>query len=185
MELECKRNVNRLSRLVIEEIVTHRQLLAAERGDLQVLRKEVDVAALLADVVVLYRHHRVAQARTLRLGDVPKTLLITDEQLLRRVLANLVKNALEATEKLGTVTVWAEEREQDMVFRVHNPGAMPPEVQERIFQRTFSTKAKLGRGLGVYGVKLFTESYLDGQVSFTSTERDGTTFSVVLPKSTA
>ena len=181
-ELECKRNVHRLSRLVIEEIVTHRQLLAAERGDLQVLRKKVDIPALLSDVVALYRHHRVAQARTLRLGPVPNIILSTDEQLLRRVLANLVKNALEATEKLGTVTVWAEERERDIAFMVHNPGAMPDEVQQQIFQRSFSTKAKQGRGVGSYGIKLFTENYLDGHISFTSAEPDGTIFTVLLPK---
>jgi len=180
-EMECKRNVYRLSRLVIEEIVTHQQLLAAERGDLQVLCKKIDIPVLLFDVVALYRHHRVAQARTLRLGDVPNIILRTDEQLLRRVLANLVKNALEATEKLGTVTVWAEERERDVAFMVHNPGVMPKEVQQQIFQRSFSTKAKQGRGVGSYSIKLFTENYLGGHVSFTSTEREGTTFTVLLP----
>ncbi len=181
-ELECKRNIHRLSRLVVEEIVSQRQLLSAERGDLLVQRNEVDLPVLLADVVALYRHHRVAQARTLRLGDVPDITLRTDEQLLRRVLANLVKNALEATAKLGTVTVWAEEREQEMAFMVHNPGTMPAEVQEQIFQRSFSTKAKTGRGVGTYGIKLFTDTYLGGHVSFTSTEQDGTIFTVVLPK---
>ena len=69
-----------------------------------------------------------------------------------------------------------------MAFLVHNPGAMPEEVQEQIFQRSFSTKAKNGRGVGTYSIKLFTEKYLGGRVSFTSTEHEGTTFTVVLPK---
>lgn len=181
-EIECKHDIYRLSRLAIEEIITHRQLLDAERGDLLVQKQEVAVPALLRDVVALYRHHRVAQARTLRLGDMPEASLVTDEQLLRRVLANLVKNALEATPKLGVATVSAEDRGQEMAFLVHNPGAMPDEVQEQIFQRSFSTKAKNGRGVGTYSIKLFTEKYLGGRVSFTSTESEGTTFTVLLPK---
>lgn len=181
-ELECKRNVHRLTRLAIEEIVTQRQLLAAERGDLQVLRKMVDIPALLSDVVALYRHHRVAQSRTLCLGEVPSTFLYTDEQLLRRVMANLVKNALEGTEKSGTVTVQAAVRERGMAFIVHNPGVMPADVQQQIFQRSFSTKSKLGRGVGTYGIKLFTEQYLGGHVNFTSSEHEGTIFTVVLPE---
>ena len=92
-ERECKRNIHRLSRLVIEDIVTHRQLLAAERGALRASMSEVEIPTLLFDVVALYRHHRVAQARTLRLGNVTEGTIVTDEQLLRRVLANLVKNA--------------------------------------------------------------------------------------------
>ena len=51
----------------------------------------------------------------------------------------------------------------------------------RIFQRSVSTKAERGRGLGTYGMKLLGERYLGGEVSFVSTEEAGTTFSVRLP----
>ncbi|MBK7132833.1 MAG: hypothetical protein IPH69_08460 [Bacteroidales bacterium] len=55
------------------------------------------------------------------------------------------------------------------------------EVQMRIFQRSFSTKGK-GRGLGTYSIRLMTENYLHGKVSFVSNEADGTVFSVILNK---
>ena len=67
-------------------------------------------------------------------------------------------------------------------FFVHNDEAIPREVQARIFQRSFSTKAQRGRGLGTYSMKLFGERYLGGEVSFTSTPEAGTEFAIVLPR---
>ena len=57
---------------------------------------------------------------------------------------------------------------------------MPREVQLQIFKRSFTTKG-LGRGLGTYSVKLLTKKYLKGQVGFTTSPADGTTFHVTLP----
>ena len=51
----------------------------------------------------------------------------------------------------------------------------------QFFQRSFSTKSS-GRGLGTYIMKLLSERYLDGKVSFASTEDDGTTFYASFPK---
>jgi sensor histidine kinase regulating citrate/malate metabolism len=59
---------------------------------------------------------------------------------------------------------------------------MPREVQLQVFQRSFSTKARSGRGIGTYSIKLFVERYLKGTVGFTSDEPGGTTFTVTLPK---
>jgi sensor histidine kinase regulating citrate/malate metabolism len=66
-------------------------------------------------------------------------------------------------------------------FRVKNVGVMPHDVQMQIFQRSFSTKGR-GRGIGTYSIRLLTENYLKGKVSFTSNEVEGTVFSVELSK---
>jgi len=49
-----------------------------------------------------------------------------------------------------------------------------------LFQRSFSTKGE-GRGLGTYSIKLYTERYLKGTVSFSSAEGEGTVFRVRYP----
>ena len=59
---------------------------------------------------------------------------------------------------------------------------MAESVQARMFQRSFTTKAGTGRGVGAYSVKLLTENYLKGTVEFRSTPTDGTTFTVRLPR---
>jgi signal transduction histidine kinase len=106
--------------------------------------------------------------------------LSTDPTLLRRVMGNLLKNALEATEPGQTVTVGCSPALAGVELRVHNPGVMPPEVQLQVFHRSFSTKGP-GRGLGSYSVRLLGERYLQGRVSFTSTPGSGTTFRLWLP----
>ncbi|MCC7317948.1 MAG: hypothetical protein IT219_05405, partial [Bacteroidales bacterium] len=64
---------------------------------------------------------------------------------------------------------------------VKNETLIPREVQLQIFQRSFSTKDQ-ARGIGTYSIKMFTEQYLKGKVSFVSTEDTKTVFSVFLPK---
>jgi sensor histidine kinase regulating citrate/malate metabolism len=51
----------------------------------------------------------------------------------------------------------------------------------QLFQRSFSTKGT-GRGLGTYSIRLLTENYLEGKVSFVSNEAEGTVFSIELNK---
>ncbi len=176
-----KQELARLSGQIAEEISAQRQLLAAERGDLQVKRSPVSLPEFMAELISIVRHHSVARDRNLQLGPAPAVSLNTDNSLLRRVLWNLIANALEATPDGGTVTVSVENRGTEVVFSVANPGAIPEDVQRQIFQRSFSTKAGEGRGIGTHSVRLLTERYLGGRVGFTSTDADGTVFTVTLP----
>jgi sensor histidine kinase regulating citrate/malate metabolism len=63
---------------------------------------------------------------------------------------------------------------------VHNTTFMPQHVQLQIFNRSFSSKGK-GRGLGTYSMKLLSERYLSGTVSFESAKEQGTTFYAQYP----
>jgi sensor histidine kinase regulating citrate/malate metabolism len=57
---------------------------------------------------------------------------------------------------------------------------MSQEIQLQIFQRSFSTKGE-ARGIGTYSIKMFTEQYLGGKVSFVSNPTEKTVFSISLP----
>jgi len=105
---------------------------------------------------------------------------LSDETLLKRILGNLVKNALEATKEEGEIFIGCKLRDDELQFWVYNSDVIPHDVQLQIFQRSFSTKGE-GRGLGTYSVKLFTERCLGGHVSFVSNKEDGTIFTVTIP----
>ncbi len=105
----------------------------------------------------------------------------SDSVLLRRVLINLVKNALEAITTGETVTLSSFVDNDSVCFTVHNAVFIPEEIQRQIFTRSFSTKGS-GRGLGTYSIKLITEKYLHGNVSFVSTTETGTVFTLRYPK---
>lgn len=181
-EAEYKQWLVLLSGRLIDEINHQRNLLAAEKGEFKPNPGMVHVPALMKEVHALYVSHDIGEGRTLAMGDIVDAFIESDRQILYRILGNLVKNALEATPRGGTVTLSCSGDDDRVTFSVTNPGVMPAEVQLQIFQRSFSTKAATGRGIGTYSVKLFGERYLKGKVAFTSREPDGTTFTLSIPR---
>lgn len=166
---------------LIDELLSQRDLASAENGELKTVLKEVAARPLLAQLAGMLASHPLAKNRRVTLApDAEEFALSTDETLLSRVLVNLIKNALEAAPAGSEVTVSCRRGEESAVFLVHNPGCMPLAVQHQVFQRSFSTKGA-GRGLGTYSVRLLTENYLGGAVSFTSDPAQGTTFRAAFP----
>ncbi len=166
------------SQLILEEIMSYRQLRAAENGDIKVEVEEIKTVEFLKYAINNISFHEVGQNKSIVLSEsTPDITIQTDRLLLQRVMINLMKNALEATPVNGVVTVAAHVENESIIFTVHNSGVIPEEVRYHIFQRSFSTKDK-NRGLGTYSVRLMTENYLKGKVSFSSSEADGTVFSV-------
>ncbi len=181
LEITWKHEMTRLSSLAVDQIVSQRQLLAAERGELGLQVQCIEVAELLEAQVALFRHHPVGEGRRIVLENVRQGTLHSDPSLLSRILTNLVKNALEATPAGGTVSVSAELDAGELTVSVHNDGVIPQPIQLQIFQRSFSTKGGEGRGVGTYSVKLLAERYLKGNVQFVSNDRLGTLFVIVIP----
>jgi hypothetical protein len=181
--VQMSRMARNLAAELVEEIRAQRDMAAAERGDFSPTLSSLDAAQLLMSRCVLYGHHTAAIGKRLAPPVVAGNRMIySSEVLLSRILGNLIKNALEASSPGETVQVGFENFDVP-TFTVHNPGAMPEEVQLQVFQRSFSTKAATGRGIGTYSVKLFTERYLGGTVTFTSSVEEGTTFTIRLKPS--
>ena len=175
----------RLANQLVEEIVAQRLLLQAENGELEVRMSEIDPERLLRDVAVTYSPLHVATNRSIVVSVVDGiNEFASDRTLLARVLGNMTRNALEASEESQTVTLGAEAGEGWVDFWVHNEGFIPKHIQLQLFQRSFSTKGE-GRGIGTYSIRLLGEKYLGGKVNFHSTEKDGTTFRILLPRKLA
>jgi signal transduction histidine kinase len=183
--------IGRYFNALLDEIHSHRMLLAAENNDLDVCPQLVEAKSLLRSAMKMYSGHEAAKNRTLVLDPVSENFeLNTDVTLLRRVLGNLIKNALEASKAGGSVTLGCAPALRSLkveappveagIFWVHNETSMSEESKSQMFKRSYSTKGA-GRGLGAYSVRLLTERYLRGKVSFTSKEEAGTTFWVALP----
>lgn len=175
--------IHDLSIALINEIKTQRELNSAENNELEIHPGMVKVADLLQEVVEAYKNHEVAKGRFIQVSTSEDSLtIISDKTLLWRVIGNMTKNALEACAPGEAVTLGAEAVSNGVEFWVHNPSFMPREVQLQIFQRSFSTKG-VGRGLGTYSIKLLSERYLNGVVSFTTSPASGTTFKARYPLS--
>lgn len=177
--LEVAQTMEHIASTLVDDIRGQRELAEAEAHELRPRADAVDSLALLEDVRASCTHPSSRKTVVLKPGAVALTFLC-DHRLLRRVLVNMVKNALEASRQGRQVTLDCQEVNGGVRFSVHNEGAMPGNIPLHIFRRSFSTKGD-GRGLGTYSIKLFGEHYLEGKVDFTTDANAGTTFTVWLP----
>lgn len=178
---ELNKTASILINKLIEEIQFHRDLTLAESNELIINPQRCRTVELVSDAVLLYKNLPIAEGKTIEIDSGRADIyFISDVVLVSRILGNMLKNSLEASEKTDTIKIGCESFDDTVRFYVHNNGCMTKDVQAQIFQRSFSTKGK-GRGLGTYSMKLLTEHYLKGKVYFTSSKEEGTTFYVELP----
>jgi signal transduction histidine kinase len=103
-----------------------------------------------------------------------------DEQLLRQVIDNLTRNAVEAIEKEGSIEVETDVIDRFVVIRVRDSGIGIPEgVQSRLFEPFFTTKSH-GTGLGLATSQQIMFEH-NGHLLVESQPGKGTTFSLLLP----
>jgi two-component system NtrC family sensor kinase len=140
-----------------------------------------DLGALVASVA------EFARAELLRAGIILETNLqpglevAADENHVRQALLNLIRNAREAMDGGGRLTVRVSAREDGMaeiVVTDTGPGIAPEHVS-KIFDPFFSTKAK-GTGLGLALVQQIAVEH-GGRVEVQSALGGGTIFRMVLP----
>lgn len=196
---------------LVEEIESQRALKAAEDRSLTVEPVPVEAAELAKTLIDFFRFPLEGKGVSLEVDSSSEPfVLLVDRSLLRRVLSNMVKNAIEASARGDLVLVGYGTRlppfdgapgpdgfsggypvepsragpgwgkDPSGFFWTVNRAAMEGAVRERVFERAFSTKGK-GRGFGTYGMRLITERYLGGRVAFSSEEGAGTRFTVELP----
>jgi signal transduction histidine kinase len=112
-------------------------------------------------------------------GDVPPVL--GNDTHLRRVLDNLVGNALKFTPRGGSITVRLGRQDTDVLLEVIDTGIGIPEEQlDRIFERFYqvdgtATRRYGGTGLGLALVKEIVEAH-GGEIAVESQVGEGTTF---------
>ncbi len=96
-----------------------------------------------------------------------------------QVMINLIKNACDAAEQRGTISITLSRNAQQAVVVVEDDGAgIPPECRDKIFDPYFSTKID-SMGLGLYMSKMIIERHLNGVVEVDSLAQ-GTRFTLRL-----
>lgn len=142
------------------------------------------VAGALADFEVL------AKRAGLTIGgqiEVSKAVVLGDESHLRRMIDNLMSNAIKFTPAGGAVMVHLERSDGQLVLSVSDQGiGIPAGHEERIFERFYQVDGTIrrqygGSGLGLALVKEIVERHR-GTVTVESREGEGTTFRVCLPE---
>lgn len=107
-------------------------------------------------------------------------LLEIDGNYFRRVIVNLLTNAVQAMPEGGNLTVEGKRIENDSILSVSDTGVgVSEENIRKLFTPLFTTKAK-GTGLGLAVCKRIVDAH-HGEISVESEEGIGTTFKITLP----
>lgn len=121
----------------------------------------------------------------LRLDGLPRPLeLYSDPRLLKKILYNLVSNAIKYSPSGKTIRCKVEKDGQHLTISVIDQGiGIPEKDQQHLFTRFFrahNAENIQGTGLGLNIVKRYTQ-LLRGNITFESREGKGSTFSIRLP----
>jgi len=99
----------------------------------------------------------------------------------KRVLSNIINNAVEAIDGQGTVSVMAEARDGFARVRVRDTGkGIPPELLPKLTDKGFSHGKAGGLGLGLFHAKTAVDAW-GGNISIGSLEGGGTEVEISLP----
>lgn len=103
--------------------------------------------------------------------------VIADFSMLKRVLINLIQNAVQAMPNGGSLNINAKCKNNRAYINIEDTGeGIPEEVKSKLFTPLFTTKSK-GQGFGLAVVKRLVEAQ-GGKISFESEQGKGTTFIV-------
>lgn len=120
----------------------------------------IDVLCKVTDGLLVARKRHIRVERHL-----PATLWVTaDRDKLERVLLNLLDNALKYTPNSGSISISAEQREEDVLVSISDCGAVIPEderlyIFERFAQIPGDRRTRRGFGLGLAYCRMAVEAH--------------------------
>jgi len=106
--------------------------------------------------------------------------LEADDTLCYTILANVIKNGIEASSPGERVTVSLTNTESLQVV-VHNQRTVPEGIRQSFFAKASTEGKASGTGLGTYSAKLMTE-IMNGTITMNTSEENGTTITMTLPR---
>ena len=116
-------------------------------------------------------------------ADAAQATIIADRDKLARVFFNLMSNAVKYTPKDGTITITLRHNEGEFFFTMNNDSVKTINKDDlpHIFERFYQSKGSIGgTGIGLALVKANVDLH-HGSISATSSQEEGTTFSITLP----
>ncbi|MBU1194900.1 MAG: HAMP domain-containing histidine kinase [Proteobacteria bacterium] len=168
---------------LIREIKVQKTISQRKQPDYSITRTDNTLEDIQKEIhTIIHGHHTCDGKNFIENWPQDNIRISTDRLLVSRVLGNMLINAFEASLPGQSVHLTVRVEDGCVLWEVFNPACIPPEIQKRIFQKHFTTKSQIGRGLGTYSMKLFGEKYLKGKVFFISSDEQGTVFTFKLPR---
>ncbi len=171
---------------IVEDLFT---LTRADAGQYPLQPSDFYLDELIAECVHSTRTLAQAKKISLTFEGAAESPIHADESLLRRMLLNLLDNAIKYTPDFGRVTVACSRNGKEYAVSIADTGAgIPEELRPRIFERFFrADKARSrsesdggGAGLGLAISRWIAEAH-HGRLELTRSDSTGSTFTAYLP----
>ncbi len=177
---------NRVSRTLVEQIDAL-SLIASSFSDfarMPGIRDElIDLEVKIKEVVLLFENTNNVSVSFAKSADGIIQVLADSNQLGRAII-NLIKNGIQAIprDRKGSLKIELyKDVEWAYISITDNGCGIPTELQEKLFEPSFTTKSS-GMGLGLAITRKIIENF-KGDIWFQSNYKDGTTFFIKLPLS--
>ncbi|MBF0186825.1 MAG: hybrid sensor histidine kinase/response regulator [Magnetococcales bacterium] len=171
---------------MLEMINRSLDMLKMEMGQYVLDPKRVDIVPVVQRIL---EEHQNRTARLFIDGAVWKrgdSFYVEGEELLfYSMMANLIKNAVEAEPINSEITITMQSGQlgnstAPIEIGVHNPTLVAESIREHFFDKYATTGKPNGTGLGTYSSKLIAET-LGGEIFMETTERRGTSVVMRFP----
>ena len=167
---------------LIQNLLT---LARMEKGTVQAAHVQFDLSRAMLEVALPFESAVFEEGKTLEM-DIPDGIEYTgDQEMIKQLAVILLSNAEKYSDGGGKIRVSLEARGEKCILRVHNTGpAIPPEAQQRIFDRFYRVDSSHnreveGNGLGL-AIAQNIVSLHGGKITVHSAEGEGTEFTVTL-----
>jgi signal transduction histidine kinase len=160
-----------------------REILDFAKGKTEILPRKISAQAFIKDIVKEFEFMVQRKKHELVVGEIAPIWLAIDPEKIRRVLQNLVKNAIEAMHDPGIVKLILERTDDNMAkLTVADTGpGIPDEIRNTAFESFATFGKENGTGLGLAIVKKIISQH-NGRIQFESGP-EGTAFFIYLPVS--
>jgi heavy metal sensor kinase len=171
---------------IVEDLFT---LTRADAGQYPLQPRDFYLEELVGECVHSARTLALAKKISLNFEEASESPIRADESLLRRMILNLLDNAIKYTPEGGRVTVTCRRAADEYVLSITDTGGgIPADLQPRIFERFFrADKARSrsendggGAGLGLSISRWIAEAH-HGRLELTRSNSSGSTFTAYLP----
>jgi C4-dicarboxylate-specific signal transduction histidine kinase len=142
----------------------------------------VSVDAAMEEALALLRHSSCGTGLHVAYRGAPEARVLAKPATLQQVLFNIVQNAAQAMNGVGTIDAEARVEDRAVRIRIHDSGpGIADEVLPRVFEPFFTTKTPgEGTGLGL-AISYEIAHELGGTIRASNHPKGGACFDVVLP----
>ncbi len=151
------------------------------RGQISLVKESVEIDKLIKDIMKFYKKKTDESKIKVQLNLNSKLSMEIDRNRVWRALGNIISNAIDAMDPGGSLTIKTEKKMQDLMIMITDTGTgIPDWLAANIFEPFVTYGKKGGTGLGLAIVKRVVEAH-GGNITFSSTRHQGTSFYIFLP----